>query len=418
MSALFRKTSSTNASACLTEVHSNSLSDWDLPKRAYYLAVAILYSLYVLMRTSWYSSTPLGPLSDHRRKAILGICAVMLIMKIISENHNRNEWVRIGFTLAVASLIWAVNADEKLAISVVVVAASKDVDLRRLCLVLLIETIAIACLTIALSLAGIIAETSVDGRLTILGFPRKSLGFGNPNGLGLVCLEICMFISVVFQNRNPLLFLFPSVGLLFLAWAIACSRASSVAIVLTILLAMAWRLLHRYPSRVYGIVGALLFVGLVSLSIMLTATFDPSNELMVRIDTLLSGRLTFSNTFYELYPPRLLGHDVNTLPVIDLPRGIGERRFFVDMAYPRLLLRNGILVFTFWIGSVLLFFIRAAKEREINLCMIFLAVYLIYGVMEQVMLSIEPNIYLVALSTIIYSKPVSDFSGRAGRAKP
>lgn len=389
------------------------LANWSVPIRLYYVCAGIAFALFTLNRTLWKNNTPLGPISRHRYRAIVFILVAGFMMKIISERHSKGDWLRLGLALFSAALIWAVNDDEKLALTIIMVAASRDIDFRLLCKICLIELVVIAVVTVALALKGV-CNTLTYYKLTPAGIPRNSLGFGHANGLGLVCLGICVLSAVVTQDMNPLVHVLISIPVFLVSLLVAYSRASFACIALAVVLVLMYRLIKvkNVKSMWFGILGAVLLVGLFGASLALTLAFDPANEALVRLDVILSRRLTLSRFYYDLYPPRLLGRDLIDLPPVDLPAGSDEpRRLLVDNAYMKILLQFGFFGTVVWIGSMLAFFVRAAKEREVNVCMALIAVYLVYGLLEPTMVMIEPNVLLVALSVLIYNRPVSDFSG-------
>lgn len=133
-------------------------------------------------------------------------------------------------------------------------------------------------------------------------------------------------------------------------------------------------------------------IGCAFLFLFLTHIYDESKVWMNKIDGLLSGRLTISNSAINLYEYKLFGQNVVEV-------GLGrsseyvEDYFFLDDSYIRIILLYGIVIFVialcmFWINGI-----RAIEaKRIIILCAI--AVIGVHSFVEHHLLELAYNPFL------------------------
>lgn len=129
--------------------------------------------------------------------------------------------------------------------------------------------------------------------------------------------------------------------------------------------------------------------GFAVLYLGLTHSFDSTNAIMVRINTVLSDRLTITQKAIGLYEYKLFGQNIKEIGFGRSVEIQGEY-FFLDDSYIRIALMYGIVLF---IIALVLFYLDGVKAIKDNRIIILIAIAVIglHSFMEHHILEIAYN---------------------------
>lgn len=217
------------------------------------------------------------------------------------------------------------------------------------------------------------------------GIARHSLGFTNPNALGVAVYIIAC--DIVYLAGNEINFKHISV-LAFIAWwlyYIARSRTAVTAIALLIILALIYKL---FP-RIYQTKGVKAFFicspfAFAILTYLCVKGLDSGHQIAQLINVIMSNRGKAVLTATRMLTPKLLGQPIGQ-----------TLEHSLDNAYGFIWYDLGILISLLMLYATVKGMIRYFKTNNIMLCII-MFVFLAYGISEHLWLFVDYNIFMLA----------------------
>ena len=231
---------------------------------------------------------------------------------------------------------------------------------------------------------------------------RYSFGFSHPNILGLQTLSLCCdYIYIHCKDNGKFEFLLLLL-VLFFNIIVTDSRATIaclIFIVIYLLFKKIWKNIYNNSIIKKFIPYSFLIMVLISLFIVIKYN-SYSNNLINKLDELLSSRLHIANFYYRNYSITLFGNNlIRTKMYID---GIRNINFLpLDNAYIHLLLESGIIIATFFAYCYYIAIKKAYESKNYTLITILL-MWILYSLMENNGLIIPYNPFLLYFSIIFY----------------
>ena len=143
-----------------------------------------------------------------------------------------------------------------------------------------------------------------------------------------------------------------------------------------------------------------LIVLLSLLTLFFVIIYRNNNNLGIMINKITSNRIYSINEFYINYGIHLFGNKL-VLVSTEMSVLLNTQAYILDNCYANLIIQYGIFVYI----MICMFFEKAFKkmysEKDYSLVLIFILL-LIYGVIENSILKISYNIFLLYFSKIIY----------------
>lgn len=259
---------------------------------------------------------------------------------------------------------------------------------RRLARVVCIVSGAMLALVIVGNFLGLIPSVLFSGERA-----RTSLGFIHPNNLGMMVLVFYVSLTTSVGSHHPIRILL--LGIVLIGFLLATSGTRTVAFLLplywlVLVLFERGRWLQRHGSSI------VLFVFWLSLilSFMLVALYRTGSPMTYRLDSLLSGRIYYSNYYLDLYFPTLFGVDVNQMapPMSVMGAYRLTTTIVLDCSYIRLFVQFGVLPAIMFIVYVTL----GVKKTSLDpLLMAGLTVIFVYALSENCLYSPMVNFFLI-----------------------
>ena len=138
------------------------------------------------------------------------------------------------------------------------------------------------------------------------------------------------------------------------------------------------------------------------MSYILGILYINENQSTISINSLVSNRIKMIAMFIDDYDVTLFG---NNLELLGTKAALekGEVAKVLDNSYIKIILQYGILVYIMMAS----FFVRGIKKAEKEgdyILIILFTLFCIYGIMENVLVLLQYNIFLLYFSQVIYNK--------------
>lgn len=271
--------------------------------------------------------------------------------------------------------------------------AAKGIDFRKCIKFDLYARILLTVIIVALCFCGIAPDVTSDYN----GFLRHSIGFQNPNHVGLEAFIIIMEIFYIVKMRLNLLRYFLVFTILVVVDRIAGSRTAEFIILISIILVTVYSYWPDFYKRTAAVVvlryGAIICSIITFVAVYL---YRKGNSVAIILDRTLSYRITNISEYYDKLGFSLLGGDSS----------IVERT--IDSVYGFSLIVLGIITFVL----LLFFYFRLEKilcDTNKPLAIIIFCFFL-YGISERLWMYIDYNIFMLAFAELIYPRFSADES--------
>ncbi len=342
----------------------------------------ILYLIVVAIKnTQLWNIIPMPSVLE-----LLRIGAVLIVcFKIVScREYTGRQIIVFCFIIMIVFISCIQNKNFDLFYFVCFVFGIKDISyVRVLYITFIIYIMIIVVITISIC-TGILSneavgfavwsDTMINGEFA----ERNTLGFGHPNKASAIVFFATM-VYMCIRNKCSFLELVISFGINFMVYQKTGSRTCFLIIIIFLPL-MYWFSNKKKFQKYWQV----LFT-IASLIIILTATlmqiyYDPNNAFFVEINSLLSSRLQLGHQGFLDYGITLFGQDI--FWITDWNNEYGLPYNYVDSAYMRVLLENGIIVYVFLCIAIVATMYSLAKREKGKLCIAFLAL-LVHSMVEM-----------------------------------
>lgn len=345
----------------------------------------VAYSMFLAFSLLGHIAT-LGGYLKLATNAAMGIMLFAFVIRI--RHYQVMEVIVLVCLFLLAFIQIRETTDYALFKLTLFLTASKDLDLKKCLKFDLVMRIILMGMLFFLNFAGI----APDVQAYYGGTYRHSLGFTNPNALGMAVLILCLeilYLSDFKLNVGRLLII---CALFVFSDYFAGSRTTSAIIVLAI--AMAW-LYHRAPHvfrrralRVPIFYGILLFAAFMFVAMFLFATGNPWAR---ELNRSLSNRL-YNMAFYaKVIPYSLFG------------RNITPYHLALDNAYGYAWFGLGAVAFALYMFSFIRLQRSLYRQNDIPLAIVMFC-FAVYGMSERLWMNVDYNMLMMAFGKLLYEK--------------
>lgn len=219
---------------------------------------------------------------------------------------------------------------------------------------------------------------------------RQTFGFASPNSFGGIIMSICF--EWLYLKRNKINGLKLSLLVLVsIILAIICdSRTAELCLILLVIFMLLFNK-KIYLKKVIPYIPIIL----TGISLVLVYLYDGQYSFIMKLDDILSTRITCAYNFFNLYDLNLFG---NFFEETDVWLGYMNT---LDNAYLYLLLNQGILLYIFVIFINMKILKIAVKENNTVLVVI-LITFCLYGLMERGTFFITYNVFLLCAKDLLF----------------
>ena len=335
-----------------------------------------------------------GELNDVMAYVIL---IMLLVQMVFFQSYKVSEMVIISLITAFVAFA-TINSNHHTMMSTwIFIVAAKHIDFDRMVGIAYFVQLIMIAIVFYMFINGYIKEDLIY-RGSIL---RHSLGFSHPNQLGIRIF--LLLVSRCYYRKNKLNFI--DVGVVIVAAIfvnkVANSKTSYYALIMLAVISSIYVLLRILHNDMKILANVAIAVGIIANigSVILSTIELNKHQILNSLNIFMSKRFSQCHRTMKYYGVELFGQDVQLIvkrPIVGV-----VYHFWLDNAYMSILLRYGVVVFL--IFSMLYFatMLYLKRTSKVYLLMI-MALYSIYGIMENNFFSMSQNLFLLTLSFPLY----------------
>lgn len=362
-------------------------SDIRASEALFYLGLGIW-----LVSATFETSSLDGRYTEFR---IMGFCVALFSALL----EMRTRTLLLSDLLLLVAFLLAWHGDDLYICQTLVLAyCARSFDFRSIvsaCLAIQAGVVALILLLCVIGIAPDEISMSPDGAV------RHSVGFIHPATLGHHYLNFTLMYFYLKRGRLSLIESLTIVAIDLLIWKVG---GVSVALLPTVLVLVAkvaeiWRDRQgkRGTRRFLRAAAVCWFPLMVAISIVVFLMIDPNSPLGTKLDSLLSQRVSLSNTALNTYGITLFGSNVQFN--FYGTQGIGNSYFFIDNSYLQILFVDGLVELV----VVVLLFCRLMSQaaKASPLIAFVLAFYGINAFIDPQLLQLQYCVFLLLLGATL-----------------
>lgn len=340
------------------------------------------------------------------------ILMLILILKIVVFDKFK-VWQLgfIGIILLLAIYSWRKSQITLLMVMITYILAAKDIDFTKIVKRYFDVNFVMLVGVSIYSLLGIIRNLTFERN----GIARQALGIDYPTDLAAYILYLAL--AYCFLKYNHLKW-YHYLGLLFLSFIlnlITNARLDVYALILTIIIFIIAKRAQQ-PQNRFSRITVSSFWGLSLILpyiyFLLTYYYNPTNEVFIKLNDLLSGRLLFGHVALSKYGITMLGQHVveqgwGGVQGLHVFQTAQFKYFFIDSTYIRLLVIYGSVLAIFIITSLIIISVRETLRHNYVFPAIILIIT-ISSLIDQHLIEITFNPFLLALLANTYTKSAEE----------
>lgn len=353
-----------------------------------YIAAWIVAQLSVLIASTEIVYTAIG--ANSVRYTMYAVAAVLLAVKmIILDRYKAKNLLMIIAAMILIGLVSYHALGFTLILHGAFLVSLKSVDLKKLIRTDLKLRIIVTVVLFLLAATGIINNYSA----IINGSLKYAFGWLHPNNFAYQVVII--MIEAIYTSRKKIKVreIFAIIMVLMVLWVVCASRTTIYAFILFLtiyLMADNGKLISLSIFRFF-LCSIMPICGMVSW--LLVWLYSKGNSFAIKMDSILTSRLTYSVRFLGVYPMTFWGNEIHTVSTREHYL-LGVRSEILDMSYIRLPLEYGIVFFVVFIilyMAIQIFLVKNDMYKEASI----IAFFSLLGIASTGLLSPFSNFSLL-----------------------
>ena len=360
------------------------------------ISKSLFYIAYTLVVFYWMFSQlkVIAPIHSAILYAAYGMVAISAILNI--TRYTKKELLFAGIIFIILGISYFVSKDGRFFATAVFIFAFRGLDLKELIKYDIKIKIVFIVTIVIFHFIGLMDSYEMirdDGTI------RSSFGFNHPNNFSLYIFGLIAEIIYAYYKKIDYLYLL----LLFIvsvsAMILTDSREAFVASILLILSVAAIKkfkiekiFTKKIVKWIFLSAATVLTIG----SIVLGGLYSTKNDVLVKIDDILTGRVAFAGKFLNKYEIKPFGNKVNLVSVRERQE-TGKKSWVLDNSYLKVLLQYGLFAFLIFIISIYIMQ-KNALEKKDYILFIILSIYVVLGGIGNVLIQLNSNIFLLYLA--------------------
>lgn len=345
----------------------------DISEYGFYVAYGFLLSFSLLGHVSI-----LGSYLKLAADAAMLILILAFLIQI--RKFQAGELLAMLVVGAVASIVAYETGDYAFVKLLLLLVASKSMSLRKIVRFDVVIRVVLVSTVLLLYVGGL----ALDVQSYFEGTYRHSLGFTNPNALGMAILILCLEILYLNQMRFRWSTIAFVVVLSTFSDFYAGSRAASVVVVMAVFLSICHsvrpEILRLTFVRTVSCYSAVIFCGLMACLVYLYAS---GGAIAHELNHLLSNRLSNTYLLSQSYGISWFGNNLEN-------SGLA-----LDSTYAYLWIGLGPLVLIFFLWAFTGLMRELIRQDNIPLLIVFFCLAT-YGMSERLWVNVDYNVFMLA----------------------
>lgn len=375
-----------------------------------YFIIAIWFGSEILLNTTlekvlfWDRAV----VNENIAWITLGLLAIQII---VFQRYEVKELVLV-FSLSVPIVLGALNSGHNIMMSAwLFIIASKSINVEKALKEMFFLLVLLVPIVIIMYFNGYIDEMVIY-RGSVL---RHSWGFAHPNWLGVRVSQIILLgIYLKRKTLNIFDYMIIVAGIIF-SYRVPNNQTSYVILSLFFIMLVLMQIANLFVGGQGAFAKILIWCSVFAnfITIGLSIINVKKIPLLTKLDDILSHRFSWCHRTYEYYGLSLFGK------AIDLYiKKAGQRviKLYLDSAYMAILLRYGVFVYLIISVIYIATMVRSYKMNNYKL-VIAMSIYALYGIMANSFYSLTQNVFLLFLSSCLYSKEISNTSMNLSRIR-
>lgn len=325
---------------------------------------------------------------------------VLLFIKLVADikYKKRNEIIKSAILTILCLITYLYSKDITLIKFLMLILAFKNVKFQKCVKTDMICRIISTGIIILLNYYNIIPDVNaIRGEMI-----RYSLGFSHPNGFASNLMMIYIdLIYIEYVKNNKMTkekFIINTMISIILIGTMYYISNTRLTIIMIIIINLLYNIICINPQIldkrfIKKIVCNIFFINSI-FTLLATILYNNQTNIGIYINKASSSRIYYILTYYKKFGISILGNNFI---------GFATRSMTLDNAFAHVLLRYGILMFSFILLSFNKIFKYLYEEKKYLMISILL-VFCISGLFENGWLRIEKNIYMLTFYLLIENK--------------
>lgn len=334
----------------------------------FFIAIIIEILIVIIDKSSL-----INPFEGRLFQLTFLLCA----LKIIATKYNINEWLLMLSFLIIGIVVDQITEHNEVIRFVAFIAASKDIDQKKLLKVVLWGTTVGMLMLVLLSITGVLGDVYlVEDFYRKVGIEKRyCLGLGHPNALhcmfwALVTLGVCVYYDSLKSYQYLILIVF-NVGI----FVLTNSRTGMLSTMITIVMGLICHHIKRIKSSTWVYIGGIFIIlSGVAFSVYVACFNGVPGEAYVqltpvlkKIDSMTTGRILDGGNVGNISKWRLFSDS--------------RVKGYIDMGYIKLFYWYGIVPGILYIYSIIKLIIYSMKKQDVAK-LILIVSFSIYTIIE------------------------------------
>lgn len=241
---------------------------------------------------------------------------------------------------------------------------------------------------------------------------RYYFGFSHANSMYLMINVILLcYIYTYFMEmknvKNKIVALLIILIFMIMAYAFTKSRTGIIMTICMILLAIIYGYKKHNLAKNYKVI-SVMYILVIAITIILICFLD-GTQIFNSLNSLLTGRLKFSNMFIKKYGVTMLGQEVSSIYETQYGYNLN---IALDQGIINPLILYGVLINLLFYISQLLLIKKYCKTKQYKRVMI-IVLMIIYSITENVLFYVFSNIGILFIADILYRRKADGEESRS-----
>ena len=314
------------------------------------------------------------------------LLAISIFLQI--ENYTKKEFLYILIMLII-SIVTIIKTNDYIFLKFTLLLSSiKNVEFEKCVKLDLTSRLFIIPIVFILYKIGIAKDIISPYN----GIIRHSLGFTNPNSLGMHILIFSFDVLYLNKNKIPKTKILLMIFLLFFVDYFSGSRTTEIAMIISLILYLFYyNKKNILENRILKKVVCNSFALFTILTIIMYLSYLNGLNIGISLNEILSNRLYNIKYFFQMYNIGIFG------------KNLSMANLTLDNSYIYSILGLGIVVFSFYLIEFKRMFNWFYLKKE-YLLIIILFSFMVYGIGERLWLAADYNIFILSFSKYFYKK--------------
>ncbi|MBE5940555.1 MAG: hypothetical protein E7266_09190 [Lachnospiraceae bacterium] len=353
---------------------------------AFYIGFILFFFSYWISQAS----------ESYPKYPVLVVAFCFFVYKNIKTSYTKKEIIVASLMVFMGVCTWISTENMSVFWCAMIITSMKNVSIKKVLKIMLYISMTITAVVMILALCGISGEVYKEyfGRVDTSEI-RFHLGAKHPNSLHFrYMFAISLLFALLFERLKAYHFVI-LFGVNVILGKMTLSRTGFLCCTVIIILMAGC----KYIPKVFESKWSFALINFACLCFIVVSLvgvikYSENSEIWNSINKLASGRLQLGNQCFAMYGLTLFGSKVDEVIIF-------------DMGIPRVLIENGVIVFTaMYVGmfATMVYFFKKKQYKYI----IIMAVFILYSMSEKMNMYAYYNVQIVIMGFAMWQMFAGD----------